>query len=326
MSRWDFAAELARYGPDSPGTGVPGLSASRAYCSHVTRSHYENFSVASVLLPRPLVPHFQAVYAYCRWADDLADETACEDALRLLAWWRGELRRCYDGEPRHPVMVALAETVRRFDIPPQPFLDLLTAFEQDQRVKRYDTFDQLLRYCRNSANPVGRLVLYLFGCHDEHRGALADEVCAGLQLANFWQDVARDFRIGRVYMPLEDLTRFGVTETDIAESRFTPRFADLMRFQVDRTRGYFDRGAALLPLLPGRARIDVDLFLRGGRAVLNAIERRGYDVLSGRPVVGKWQKMWLLVQALAAVIRPGRPAPSPAPASAAPSAPPPSRG
>jgi squalene synthase HpnC len=233
-----------------------------------------------------------------------------------------------DGTPRHPVMVALAETIRRFDIPPQPFLDLLTAFEQDQRVKRYDSFDQLLGYCRNSANPVGRLVLYLFGCHDETRGRLSDEVCTGLQLANFWQDVARDYRIGRVYLPLEDLTRFGVTEADIAESRFTPRFADLMRFQVDRTRGYFDRGIALLPLLPGRVRIDVDLFIRGGRAVLDAIERRGYNMLSGRPVVGKWRKAWLLVQAVAATVftRPGRPAPSPAHASAAPSAPPPSRG
>lgn len=324
---WDFVAELARYGPDSPGTGVPGLSASRAYCGHVTRSHYENFTVASLLLPRPLVPHFQAVYAYCRWADDLADETAGgDDALRLLAWWRGELLRCYDGLPRHPVMVALAETIRRFDIPPQPFLDLLTAFEQDQRVKRYDTFDQLLGYCRNSANPVGRLVLYLFECHDGVRGALADEVCTGLQLANFWQDVARDYHLGRAYLPLEDLARFGVTEADIAGSRFTPRFADLMQFQVDRTRGYFDRGMALLPLLPGRVRIDVDLFVRGGRAVLDAIERRGYDVLSGRPVVGKWRKAWLLVQAMAAVIRPERPGLSPSPASAGRSVPPPARG
>lgn len=324
---WDFAAELARYGPDSPGTGVPGLSASRAYCAHVTRSHYENFTVASVLLPRPLVPHFQAVYAYCRWADDLADETAGgDDALRLLGWWRGELLRCYEPTSRHPVMVALADTIRRFAIPPQPFLDLLTAFEQDQRVKRYATFDQLLGYCRHSANPVGRLVLYLFGCHDEARGALADEVCTGLQLANFWQDMARDFRLGRVYLPLDDLARFGVAEADIAGSQFTHRFAEMMRFQVDRTRGYFDRGAALLPLLPGRARIDVDLFLRGGRAVLNAIERRGYDVLSGRPVVGRWRKAWLLAQAVAAVIRPAPPGPSPAPALVVPSTPPPARG
>lgn len=325
---WDFAAELARYGPDSPGTGVPGLSASRAYCAHVTRSHYENFTVASLLLPRQLVSHFHAVYAYCRWADDLADETAGGDALRLLAWWRGELLRCYDGTPRHLVMVALAETIRRFDIPPQPFLDLLTAFEQDQRVKRYDTFDQLLGYCRNSANPVGRLVLFLFGCHDGVRAALADELCTGLQLANFWQDVARDYHLGRVYLPLEDLERFCVPEADIAGSRFTPRFAELLRFQVDRTRGYFDRGEALLPLLPGRVRIDVDLFIRGGQAVLDTIERGGYDVLAGRPVVGKWRKAWLLVQAVAATVftKPGRPAPSPAHASAAPSAPPPSRG
>ena len=248
-----------------------------------------------MLLPRKLVPHFHAVYAYCRWADDLADETAGgQQTLDLLAWWRTEVLRCYDCEPRHPVMVALRETIRRFNIPSQPFLDLLTAFEQDQRVKRYDTFDQLLGYCRNSANPVGRLVLYLFECHDEQRGQLADEVCTGLQLVNFWQDVARDRDIGRVYLPLEDLTRFGVIDL----TRFTPAFAEMMRFQVDRTRGFFERGRALLPLVQRQVRIDVDLFIRGGEAVLHAIERQGYDVLSHRPIVGAVAKAGLFGRAV----------------------------
>ncbi len=294
---WDFAAELARHGPRS-GDEPVSLAAARAYCARVARTHYENFAVASALLPRRLVPHVHAVYAYCRWADDLADETAGgQTALDLLAWWRGELLACYAGTPRHPVMVALRETVTRFAIPPGPFLDLLVAFEQDQRVTRYETFDELLGYCRYSANPVGHLVLYLFGYFTPDRAALADEVCTGLQLANFWQDVARDLDRGRVYLPAEDRRRFGYAEGDLAARRFTPAFAELMRFEVERTRGYFDRGSKLLPLVPRGVRADVDLFLRGGRAVLDAIERQGFDVWRRRPVVSKWRKLGLLLRA-----------------------------
>jgi squalene synthase HpnC len=266
----------------------------------VARSHYENFTVASVLLPRKLVPHFHAVYAYCRWADDLADETAGgQQALDLLAWWRQELLACYDGRSRHPVMVALRETVGRFRIPPGPFLNLLAAFEQDQRQKAFATFADLLGYCRNSANPVGHLVLYLFECFDADRAALADEVCTGLQLANFWQDVARDLDKGRVYLPEEDRRHFGYADADLYARRFTPAFAGLMRFEVDRTRGYFERGRKLLPLVPRRVRVDVDLFIRGGEAVLSAIERQGYDVWSRRPVVSKWAKAKLVAKAAA---------------------------
>ena len=295
---WDFAEELKRYGPRSADT-LMSLAAARSYCARLARTHYENFAVASVLLPRRLVPHFHAVYAYCRWADDLADETAGgQEALDLLGWWKRQLLTCYIGTPRHPVMIALRETVRRFAIPVKPFLKLLIAFEQDQRVKRYETFDDLLGYCRNSANPVGHIVLYLFGCHTPERAALADEVCTGLQLANFWQDVARDFEKGRVYLPAEDRRRFGYADADLTARRFTPTFAELMRFKVERTRGYFDRGAKLLPLVPRAVRIDVDLFLRGGRAVLDAIERQGFDVWSRRPVVSKRAKLGLLVQAL----------------------------
>ncbi|MBY0513362.1 MAG: squalene synthase HpnC [Gemmataceae bacterium] len=295
---WDFAAELRRWGPGRPGTDVPGRAVARAYCARVAKSHYENFTVASALLPRRLVPHFHAVYAFCRWSDDLADETAGgQAALDLIVWWRGELLACYAGEPRHPVMVALRDTVTRFAIPPEPFLNLLVAFEQDQRVKQYDTFDQLLGYCRNSANPVGHLVLYLFECFDATQAALADEVCTGLQLANFWQDVARDHAIGRVYLPAEDRERYGYTDADLAARRFNPAFAELMRYEVQRARGFFDRGEALLPLLPRAARIDVALFLAGGRAILRGVERVGYDVWSRRPEVTKWEKVRLLVGA-----------------------------
>lgn len=292
---WNFASELDRWGPQSMGTPVP-LAAARSYCAHVSRSHYENFTVVSFLLPRRLIRHFHAVYAYCRWSDDLADETAGgQRALDLIAWWRGELLSCYGGTPRHPVTVALRETVRRFSIPPEPFLNLLVAFEQDQRVKRYDTFEQLLGYCRNSANPVGHLVLYLFGCFDADRARLSDDVCTGLQLANFWQDVARDRAIGRVYLPAEDLRRFGYADADLDANRFTPAFADLMRFEVARARGFFDRGERLLPLLPREARVDVDLFIRGGRAILRAVERIGYDVWKQRPEVGKREKVRLML-------------------------------
>jgi squalene synthase HpnC len=292
---WDFARELREWGPESPPGAPGGLSSARAYCARVARTHYENFTVVSALLPRRLVRHFHAVYAYCRWSDDLADETAGgQVALDLLAWWRGELLTCYHGTPRHPVLVALRETIRRFAIPPDPFLNLLVAFEQDQREKRYATFDQLLGYCRNSANPVGHLVLYLFECFDARRAALSDEVCTGLQLANFWQDVSRDLDIGRVYLPEEDRRRFGYTDDDLEARRFTPPFAELMRFEVDRARGFFDRGSALLPLLPRDARVDVDLFIRGGRAILRAVEGIGYDVWKRRPEVSKWEKARLL--------------------------------
>ena len=298
-----FAKELARYGPE--GSYRPfGPAAARDYCGRLARTHYENFSVASLLLPRRLVPHFHAVYAYCRWADDLADEAGGGPrALGLLRWWREELLRCYDGEPRHPVMVALRDTVRRFQIPPRPFLDLLFAFEQDQLVKSYQTFEQLLDYCRYSANPVGHLVLYLCECYDAKRAALADHICTGLQLANFWQDVARDLDIGRVYLPEEDRRTSGYPEIDLRARRFTPAFAELMRFEVDRTRDLFYRGWPLVDELPPEIRPNVELFIRGGLAVLRKIERQRYNVWMERPALAKWEKAVLVAGALVRRVR-----------------------
>jgi squalene synthase HpnC len=265
----------------------------------LARGHYENFTVASLLLPRHLLRHFHAVYSYCRWADDLADETGGgQRSLELLQWWRGELLRCYQGQACHPVFVALTETVRRFNIPPKPFLDLLVAFEQDQRLRQYHSFAELLDYCRCSANPVGHLVLYLAECYDAELAALADNVCTALQLANFWQDVARDFDIGRVYLPEQDRRKFGYTDEDLHARRFTPAFAELMRFEVDRTRDLFYRGQPLLGLVPPAVRADVDLFIRGGLAVLRKIEAAGYDVWARRPVLEKWEKGALLAGAV----------------------------
>lgn len=290
-----FAGELARLGPPCR-YAAPAPAAARQYCSRLARGHYENFSVASLLLPRRLLPHFHAVYAYCRWADDLADEAGGGDhALSLLRWWREELLRCYDGAPRHPVMVALRDTIRRFDIPPTPFLDLLAAFEQDQHVKQYETYEQLLGYCRNSANPVGRLVLYLCEAFDDRRAALSDHVCTGLQLANFWQDVARDLDIGRVYLPAEDRRRFGYGDEDLQARRFTPAFAELLRFEVDRARQLFHQGLPLLGLVPREVRMDIELFSGGGLAILRKIEEVGYNVWHVRPKLSKWDKAALIL-------------------------------
>lgn len=297
---WDFSQELAKWNPASRASLSPvDLRYARKYCARVARTHYENFSVVSFLLPRRLIPHFHAVYAYCRWSDDIADETrGGAYTVQLIDCWREELLSCYGGKPRHPVMIALHETIRRFDIPPEPFLNLLVAFTQDQHTKIYSTFDQLLGYCRNSANPVGHLLLHLFECFDSKRAVLSNEVCTGLQLANFWQDVARDFDIGRIYLPEEDRRRFGYSLKDLATKRFTPAFQAMMSFEVDRARGYFDRGQALLPLLPAQVRVDVDLFIAGGRAILDAIERANYDVLTKRPEVKNSVKLKLLLLAI----------------------------
>ncbi len=289
-----FAQELAILGPE--GRYVPfSVQQARAYCRRLAESHYENFSVASLLLPRRLMRHFHAVYAYCSWADDLGDETGGgERALALLAWWREQLAQCYAGKPHHPVMVALAETIQRFAIPPEPFTNLIEAFEQDQRVKRYETFAQLEDYCRRSANPVGRLVLYLCETFDEEKAALSDKICTGLQLANFWQDVSRDLDIGRIYLPMDDMRRFEYREEDLQARRFTPAFGNLLQFEVKRAKKLFHEGSALIPLVPDDVRIDIELFLRGGLGILDKIRASDYDVLTERPVLRKWDKAALL--------------------------------
>ena len=292
-----FSDDLRRYGPDA--SYAMTLDQARAYCGRLTASHYENFSVVTWLTPRPLRPAFRSIYAFCRWSDDLGDEV--DDPARsreLLAWWRNELRALYEGRVRHPVMVALAETVAEFAIPITPFEALISAFEQDQEVAEYATFAQLLDYCARSANPVGHLILYLARAFDAENARLADATCTGLQLANFWQDVARDLAIGRVYLPREDRERFGYPDADLHARRFTPAFASLLKFEVERTRDLFRRGRTLVPRLPRALAVDVDLFSRGGLAILERIEARGFDVLSARPRLSKFTKFGLLGRAL----------------------------
>ncbi|HTM36041.1 MAG TPA: squalene synthase HpnC [Terriglobales bacterium] len=277
---------------------APSLQEAYAYCQRLARTHYENFSVATWFLPKRLRQHFFNVYAYCRISDDLGDETGDTDAsLMLLDEWETELNACYAGSPRHPVFVALAGTVREFDIPKHEFSDLLRAFRQDQSVVRYESFDDLLTYCRYSANPVGHLVLCLGGYHDSGRQQLSDYTCTALQLANFWQDVSPDFQKGRVYLPLEDLRRYGVTEAEIAGQQNTPEFVELMRFEVQRAREWFNRGLPLVGQVSRELALDIELFSRGGQEILNAIERQGYAVLGKRPAISRSRKLALVARA-----------------------------
>jgi len=286
--------------PEEPAS----LEQANAYCERLATSHYENFSVATWFLPRRLRPHFFSLYAYCRISDDLGDEVGdARQSLALLDAWEAELDATYaslstgDVTPRHPVFIALRETIRACDIPRQPFADLLKAFRQDQSVTRYDTFDQLRGYCRYSADPVGRLVLYLCGYRDEERQHLSDFTCTALQLANFWQDVVRDYAKGRIYLPAESMRRFGVTEEDIAQRRFTSSVRELMRFEVTRAREWFERGLPLAARLDRELAIDIELFGRGGLEILNAIERQDFNVLASRPAISKPRKVSLVARA-----------------------------
>jgi squalene synthase HpnC len=277
---------------------APSLEEARAYCRRLARSHYENFSVASWFLPQPLRQHFFNVYAYCRISDDLGDEVGDPAAsLQLLDQWDSELSACYAGSPRHPVFVALAETVRTFDIPRHEFSNLLKAFRQDQTVTRYETFENLLGYCLNSANPVGHLVLYLCGYRDSERQKLSDFTCTALQLANFWQDVSADYAKGRIYLPLEDLRRYGVAEDDLATNRNTAAFCEMMRFEVERARDWFHHGLPLVGRVNKELAVDLELFTRGGQEILNAIQHQGCAVLGRRPSISKSRKLALVARA-----------------------------
>lgn len=292
--------EIAKNAPPNGCSPAEAQSYTRWLATH----HYENFAVVSWLLPKSLHQHFYNVYAYCRWADDLGDEIPKTDrALELLNWWETELHYCYDGRPSHPVFVALRETVVAKNIPEQPFADLLKAFRQDQVVKRYRSWQSMIDYCTNSANPVGRLVLYLCGYRDEHRQRLSDATCTALQLANFWQDVSRDLEKGRIYIPLDVAALHGVRESDILMRRFNDGYVHLMKDLICRTRELFAVGAELPKLVDGRLSVDLDMFSRGGQAILNAIEAMGYDTLHLRPVVTKGKQVQLLVQALLSKLR-----------------------
>lgn len=275
------------------------LTEAEQYTRWLATHHYENFHVVSFLLPKELHQDFYNVYAYCRWADDLADEMGnTAESLRLLAWWSGELDRMYAGEAQHPVFVALRGTVKKYSIPRQPFADLIRAFIQDQTVTRYQNWDELFAYCEGSANPVGHLVLYLCGYSDPERQALSDATCTALQLANFWQDVIVDQEKDRVYLPLDLLARHNYTVDELFAHKFDDRFRALMREAVHGTRELFMKGLPLTGMVNRRLAVDLDLFSRGGLCILDKISRQGYDVLSRRPSISKVERVRLLAGTL----------------------------
>lgn len=271
------------------------------YTRWLATHHYENFHVVSLFLPKSLHQDFFNVYSYCRWSDDLGDETgSTEKSQELLAWWREQLRSMYDGRaPSHPVFVALARTVEKHRIPIEPFDNLLDAFIQDQTQSRYQDWDDVLGYCVNSANPVGRLVLMLCGYRDEERFRLSDATCTALQLANFWQDVSVDLLKDRVYLPLHLFEQHGYTVPQLYRREFTPEFAAVMKEAVDYAQVLFEQGLPLVRMLNKRLSLDIDLFSRGGMRVLAKIRRQRYDVLSKRPSISKTERAMLLLRSLA---------------------------
>jgi len=276
------------------------LDEAQTYTRWLATHHYENFQVVSWLLPKRLHQDFYNVYAYCRWADDLGDEMGdTVESLRLLAWWRQGLEAMYAGKATHPVFVALRGTVERYSIPPQPFEDLIQAFEKDQRVTRYRDWEELFAYCRQSADPVGRLVLHLCGYSDAERQRLSDATCTALQLANFWQDVMLDWEKGRVYIPLEVLERHGASVADIEARRATPNFMAAMHEVAARARALFREGLPLAEMVDRRLALDIELFSRGGMRILDKIESQNYDVLSRRPAISKSERVWILLGTLA---------------------------
>jgi len=283
----------------APETTAYSQAEAHEYTRWLATHHYENFHVVSFLLPKELHQDFYNVYSYCRWADDLGDEIGDPaESLRLLSWWREELESMYRGHATHPVFVALKDTVARHDIPIEPFDRLVRAFEQDQTITRYQTFEDVFGYCVNSANPVGRLVLYLCGYRDAERQQLSDYTCTALQLANFWQDVTVDLLKDRIYLPLCLFEKYGYTEAELRKHQFNAAFRSVMVDAVDVAQGLFEKGLPLAKMLHRRLALDIDLFSRGGLKVLQKIRLQGYDVLKRRPSISKPERVGILLQCL----------------------------
>lgn len=313
--------------PRDPGllNSEPALAKARVsteeafrFCEQLARSHYENFNVGGWITPKDKLPHVYAIYAWCRMVDDLGDEEIPlsggtftqaaqasgfylrESRSERLDWWESELDQTYRGNPAHPISIAVKHTVSQFRIPRDPFLRLIHANRLDQGAGRFATMDDVLDYCTYSANPVGHLYMYLFGYDDPERQRLSDKTCTALQLTNFWQDVSRDYHDrDRIYLPEQDMERFGVCEQDIAAGTTTPQLRELLRYECDAAYRLFQDGAPLIKLLEPQARLPVALFTRGGVAILDAIRRQNYDVLERRPSLSKRRKAWLLLSAWA---------------------------
>jgi phytoene synthase len=263
------------------------LRAAYAECRRLARRHYENFPVASRLVPRDKRDALAAVYAFARYADDVADEPRVQGRLEKLAAWRELLRSSFCGQAEHPVFVALEDSAPRFHLSLRNFEDLLQAFESDVKVNRHQDFGSLLAYCSCSANPVGRLVLELFGHREPELFTLSDCICTALQLTNFWQDVAVDLKRDRIYLPLEDLERFEYTLDDLRAQRADGRWRELLKFEIARTHGLFEQGQALPERVVPELRRQLRLTWLSGTTVLRRIETAGYDVFRRRPSLSK---------------------------------------
>ena len=291
------------------------LEKSYKFCRELTTSHYENFTVASILIPKSKRNHIYAIYAYCRMVDDIGDEPSSDFAfltdlnvecpwqelseserrLALLEYWESQLTLCYTGIPTNPVMYALQDTIRSFEIPITPFIKLIVANRLDQNQRRYETFEDLLNYCEYSANPVGHIFLSLFGYGDDLRHKYSDFTCTGLQLVNFLQDIKEDFLKGRIYIPQEDMSYFGYTEDELDKNIENTNFQRLIEFETGRAHQYLNQGYKLIDYLDGPIRLDVALFNRGGAAVLKAIVQSEYTVLMNRPKLSKYDSLRLVL-------------------------------
>lgn len=292
-----FYQDLAKWGPDKPPSACD-LPFALQHCRRIARSHYENFTVVSWFLPRALRQDFYNFYAYCRWSDDIADEVEEHRRLPLLNWWQQQLSLCYSGRPAHPVMLALQQTIQRQQIPVETLEDLLSAFRQDQSQLRYRDDAELLDYCRRSAHPVGRVILKFGSADSQSNIKLSDLICTGLQLTNFCQDMSRDAGNNRIYAPREMWAKHAVSEAMILEAKCTPQLQAMMAHWVHASRDFFSRGRVLVDGVPKWLAVDVDLFIRGGLGILNAIEAQGYDVWTSRPTLSKFAKLRLLCQAI----------------------------
>ncbi len=281
----------------------PTLREAQAWCKHLAETHYENFHVATFFLPRVLRPHFYSVYGFCRTSDDLGDEVGDTVlATKLLAKWRGMLHECFEKPElsRHPVFVALQPSIDGCSLPVEPFDDLITAFEQDQVYTHHASLATLEEYSRFSANPVGRLVLLVSGYRDQELFGLSDEICTGLQLANFYQDVVTDWvDRGRRYLPADAMERFGVSNAQIEARQFDEPFRAMMQFLVDDARARLVHGRRIVDLVDRDLASTLALFVKGGLAILDAIAAQGYDTLRARPIVTKGVKLRLLGSAVA---------------------------
>lgn len=318
--------DLATFGPDH--CQAVSYEQAVSYTKKLTETQYENFTVVSWFLPKPLKQDFHAVYSFCRWADDLGDEVGDPaKSIQLLDWWKSELDASYAGSPRHPVYIALKPVIDRHDIPRKPFDDLIDAFVQDQTVNRYDTWDQVLDYCTRSADPVGRLVLYMCGYRDDQRQHLSDRTCTALQLTNFWQDVRRDvLERDRVYIPRDVARNNGLSIDDMVDvikadgarrargdccsttacvptigvNAVLPPYRKTVAELCHRTWPMFAEGRKLLPTVNRDVRIDIKLFTLGGEAILRRIESAGFDTLQSRPKLSKVSKIGLMMRAVLA--------------------------